>query len=172
MDVPTTPNVTQPPEVSDVPGPRERSRLERLRAPLVTGGVVAGLTLALHVRDPHASGSWGFCPWYALTGAYCPGCGGLRAVNDLTNGDLVGAAGSNLLFVAAIPFLVLWWLRWTRQAWTGAPPDAAGTRRSGVWIAVFVVVVVVFGVLRNLPAGSWLAPCGASQRSPGQFVFM
>ena len=30
--------------------------------------------------------------------------------------------------------------------------------RAGVWVIVFAVVLVVFGVLRNLPMGSWLAP--------------
>ena len=101
---------------------RERTRFERLRGPLITGGLVGGLTIALHFRDPHASGSWGYCPFYALTGLYCPGCGGLRAVNDLTNGDLLGAASSNLVFVALVPLIVLWWVRWTGRAWSGAAP--------------------------------------------------
>ena len=100
----------------------EPSRLERLRGPLLTGGLTAGLVLALHVRDPHSSGSWGLCPWFVLTGHYCPGCGTLRAVNDLTNFDIVGAASSNLVFVALVPVLVLGWLSWTRRAW--APSGA------------------------------------------------
>ena len=53
------------------------------------------------------AGSWGYCPWLALTGQYCPGCGSLRAVNDLDHGDLLGAASSNLVFVAMVPLLVL-----------------------------------------------------------------
>ncbi|MET0997420.1 MAG: DUF2752 domain-containing protein [Marmoricola sp.] len=134
------------------------SRRARMTGPLVTAGVVGGLTLALHVRDPHSSGSWGFCPWAALTGYYCPGCGGLRAVNDLTNGDVVAAASSNLVFVALVPVLVLWWLHWTRRAWTGAPRQVLARRQATVLVAVFAVVVVVFSVVRNLPAGSWLAP--------------
>jgi len=134
------------------------SRRDRMRGPLVTAGLVGGLTLALHFRDPHDSGSWGFCPWAALTGYYCPGCGGLRAVNDLTNGDVVGAASSNLVFVLLVPVLVLWWLRWTRRAWSGAKEPEHGIRHPGVWIALFAVVLVAFGVLRNLPSGSWLAP--------------
>jgi hypothetical protein len=134
------------------------SRLDRLRGPLLTAGIVGGLTIALHFRDPHASGSWGLCPWYALTGLYCPGCGGLRAVNDLGNGDVLGALSSNLLFVATVPLLVYWWLRWTQRAWSGAPKPSASTQHAGVWIAVGTVVMVVFGVLRNLPGGSWLAP--------------
>ncbi len=134
------------------------SRQRRLRGPLLAAGIVGGLTIALHFRDPHAAGSWGFCPWHALTGQYCPGCGGLRAVNDLGNGDVVGALSSNLLFVAMVPLLVYWWVRWTQRAWSGRPKPAASTQHAGAWIAVGTVVMVVFGVLRNLPAGSWLAP--------------
>ena len=138
------------------------SRLHRLRGPLLTAGIVGGLTIALHFRDPHAAGSWGLCPWHALTGLYCPGCGALRAVNDLGNGDVLGALSSNLLFVAMVPVLVYWWLRWTQRAWSGEPKAlsraAAWKLPAGVWIALGTVVMLVFGVLRNLPAGSWLAP--------------
>ena len=142
---------------------RERTRLQRLQGPLVTAGLVGGLTIALHFRDPHGAGSWGICPFYAMTGLYCPGCGGLRAVNDLTDGDVASAVSSNLVFVALIPLIVLLWGRWTARAWSGAPAGegATGERfgvRVGVWIVVFVVVLVVFAVLRNLPMGSWLAP--------------
>jgi hypothetical protein len=135
-----------------------RSRLERLGGPLLTAGLVGGLTIALHFRDPHAAGTWGECPWLALTGMYCPGCGGLRAVNDLTNGDIVGAASSNLIFVTMIPVLVFWWLRWTMRAWSGVEPATPTRQRSGMWIALFAAVMLVFAVLRNLPFGSWLAP--------------
>jgi hypothetical protein len=137
---------------------RQRTRFERLQGPLLTGGLVGGITIALHFRDPHSSGSWGYCPFYALTGLYCPGCGGLRAVNDLTNGDLLGALSSNLVFVALVPLIVLFWVRWTDRAWAGQPARGVAGRRAGISIAVFAVVLVLFAVLRNLPMGSWLAP--------------
>ena len=133
------------------------SRFDRLRSPLITAGIVGGLTLALHFRDPHSAGSWGGCPWLALTGFYCPGCGGLRAVNDLTNGDVLGAASSNLVFVVMVPVLVIWWLVWTRRSWTGQVRRPR-TEHAGAWIAAATVVALAFGVLRNLPVGSWLAP--------------
>ncbi|MFI2707066.1 DUF2752 domain-containing protein, partial [Nocardioides sp. CER28] len=61
------------------------TRRERLRLPLLTVGGLGAATLALYLRDPHQRGSWGVCP-LSLAGIYCPGCGGLRAVNDLTHG--------------------------------------------------------------------------------------
>jgi hypothetical protein len=140
---------------------REATRRERLQGPLLTGGLVGGLTIALHLRDPHSSGSWGYCPFYALTGLYCPGCGGLRAVNDLTNGDLVGAASSNLVLVALIPVVVVLWMRWTGRAWRSTPAGAGRERigvRVGVWVIALAVLLVAFTVLRNVPVGGWLAP--------------
>ena len=160
MDGPATEHQVAP-ERDPSPLLRQRTRWERLRDPLLTGGLVGGLTIALHFRDPHSSGSWGYCPFHALTGLYCPGCGGLRAVNDLTHGDLAAAASSNLLFVALIPLIVVVWLRWTGRAWSGAPAPAPRDRfgvRVGAWIVAFAVVLVVFAVVRILPLGSWLAP--------------
>ena len=87
--------------------------------PVLTIGGLTAATVALHLRDPHVSHSWGVCPLYALTGIYCPGCGGLRGVNDLTDGHLGAAASSNLLLVVAIPFAVLVIARWTWVTWQG-----------------------------------------------------
>ncbi len=105
--------ITAPHEV-DTP-----SRWQRVRPSLVLGGAVVVLSVALHLRDPHESGSWGFCPWQVVTGTSCPGCGGLRAVNDLTRGELAAAASSNLLFVSVIPLAVWLWLRSLGQRWRG-----------------------------------------------------
>jgi hypothetical protein len=133
-----------------------RPRSERIKAPLWSLAGVAAATLALHVRDPHASGSWGFCPLYALTGIYCPGCGGLRGVNDLTDGHVWQAASSNLLLVLAIPFAAFLFVRWSYAAWTGREVTVVPPLPRAVKVGL-VVLVLVFTVARNLP-GSWLAP--------------
>jgi hypothetical protein len=114
-------------------------------------------SLALHLRDPHDAGSWGYCPWYLATGTYCPGCGGLRAVNDLTHGDVVGAASSNLAFVASLPVLLLLWGRGLVQRWRGVR-TALPSRLVAVSATLAVVLLAVFAVARNLPVGAWLAP--------------
>jgi hypothetical protein len=124
---------------------------------VLLGAAVLVASVLLHLRDPHRSGSWGFCPWLVLTGTYCPGCGGLRAVNDLTRGDLAAAASSNLLFVASVPLLVAAWGRSTLRRWRG-PVRPVRTRTALAGVAVLVVVSVAWWVVRNLPAFAWLAP--------------
>jgi hypothetical protein len=135
---------------------RERSRSRRLAAPLLTAGVVGALTVALHYRDPHVQGSWGACPTKLLTGLDCPGCGGLRAVNDLTNLDLAGAVSSNLLFVLAVPLLVGVWFAWVRRSWRGEGRLLAVSHPQR-WAVAALGVALVFAVVRNLPVGGWLA---------------
>jgi Protein of unknown function (DUF2752) len=130
--------------------------LTRLRAPALLGlGVLAAVAL-LHVRDPHAGGSYAYCPWLLLTGTYCPGCGGLRAVYDLTHGDLAAAASSNLLLIALLPVAVLAWTAWARARWRGYALSVPLYATRAAW--AMLVVVPAFGLLRNQEFASWLAP--------------
>jgi hypothetical protein len=135
----------------------QESRLHRIKGPTLLAGTVLGASLLLHLRDPHESGSWGFCPWLVLTGTSCPGCGGLRAVNDLTRGDLTAAASSNLLFVGAIPLLAFFWGRWFRDRWNGVRRQVS-SRRALTYAGAFLALAIVFAVARNTPWGAWLAP--------------
>lgn len=137
--------------------PGRPGRARRMVAPLAAAGAVGALTLALHVRDPHTSGSWGLCPFRALTGLDCPGCGGLRAVNDLGNLDVVSAASSNLLLVLAIPLLVALWVAWARRAWRDGGPAGPPARHRLLLGQGALVLMAVFTVTRNLPFGGWLA---------------
>jgi hypothetical protein len=134
-----------------------RSRWRRVQGPVLLAGGLLVASLALHLRDPHRSGSWGGCPWLLLTGTYCPGCGGLRAVNDLTNGEVGAAASSNLLFVGSVPFVALVWSRSLVTRWRGTDRPVT-TRAVLVPVLVFSTLAIAFWVVRNLPAGAWLAP--------------
>lgn len=132
-------------------------RRRRVTPPLVLAGSVLLVSVALHLRDPHESGSWGFCPWYLMSGSFCPGCGGLRAVNDLTHGDVAAAASSNLLFLSSIPVFAVMWVRSLRQRWTGVRrPWPAGV--VAVNAALALLALFAFWVVRNLPFAGWLAP--------------
>jgi len=127
-----------------------------LRAPALVGAAGLGAALLLHLHDPHESGSYGYCPFLQLTGKPCPGCGGLRAVNDLTRGDFVGAASSNVLAVALVASLAVAWVLWVARRLRGrVGPMITLNLQAGF---VLIGVLMVFGVLRNTPWGSWLAP--------------
>lgn len=133
-----------------------RSRSQRMIAPLTTAGLVSGTTMALRFRDPHVQGSWGLCPFKALTGWDCPGCGSLRAVNDLTHGDVVAAASSNLVLVLAIPLVVGVWALWVHRTWTGESRRPARPRTAAVLALGTLLLAVAFTVVRNTSGGAWL----------------
>lgn len=109
-----------------------------LRAAAVAGSATA-LVVAFDPVHRHVP----LCPMRALTGWWCPLCGGLRAVDSLAHGQFGAALHYNVLFVAVLPVVFGWWLGWLR---TGRPrqlPSRSMTMR--------VVVAVAFTVLRNLP---------------------
>jgi hypothetical protein len=136
---------------------RPATRARRVAPPLLLAGGLLVASVALHVRDPHQSGSWGYCPWFVLTGTACPGCGGLRAVNDLTRGDVAAALSSNALFVVSLPFLAALWTRSVAHRWRGGPrplPPGVVGWAGGVALAL----VLLFWLVRNLPFAGYLAP--------------
>lgn len=133
------------------------TRRQRVTGPVVLAGAVLSASVLLHVRDPNAEGSYLYCPWLLLTGTYCPGCGGLRAVSALTHGDLRAAASSNVLLVGAVPLLLVLWTRWFADRWRGVVRPVSH-RRGVVAASVLAVVATAFWVLRNLPDLAWLAP--------------
>lgn len=140
---------------------RPAGGLGRLRGPFAVGGLAAVATAYVAAVDPSSPGHYLACPLFVLTGHYCAGCGALRATHDLAHGDLAGAWAMNPLWVAAVPLLVVAWLRWTGRSWRG--PATAGdvpVVRGGVRLPwVVLLVTVAFTVLRNVPAlAPWLAP--------------
>jgi len=120
---------------------------------VVAGGFLAGC-LVLRAVDP--TGGPTICPFKAWTGLDCPGCGATRAAHQLLNGHVLAAMDLNLVFVLAAP-LVLWWLgTWLVDALGGR--RLPGLRPSPTVLRVAVVVLVLFGIARNLPVAPlrWL----------------
>ena len=133
------------------------SRARRLAPPILLAGGLLAASVALHLRDPNRSGSWGFCPWLVMTGTACPGCGGLRAVHDLTHGDVAAALSSNAVLVGSLPLLACLWARSVVHRWRDERPSLppAVVAWSG---GVALAVLLAFWVVRNLPFASYLAP--------------
>lgn len=127
-----------------------------MRTPLIAGAAGLATFTLLRVRDPHVDGAYGFCPFLLLTGQPCPGCGGLRAVNLLTRGEVVAAVSSNLFAVGLVLIAVVSWAVWLGRRARGIPT------RYLTWsartVTVLGVIAAVFGLARLTPWGAWLAP--------------
>lgn len=118
---------------------------------------LAGLA-ALFAFDPAGSSVFPPCPFHAVTGLHCPGCGTARALHQLLHGNLLGALSLNPLMVSALPFI----------AYAGLSAAVRAVRGRGLprvflpaaWIWVIFGVIVLFWILRNIPVYpfSLLAP--------------
>jgi hypothetical protein len=131
------------------------ARRGRLQPLLVAAtGLVA--VAYVGVVDPNQPGHYPTCPFLALTGCYCPGCGSMRAVHAIVHGDLAQALHRNPLTVLLLPVLGLLWLRWLRDSATPGPARPLILPQPVVWAVL--AALGAFWVLRNLPGFSWLAP--------------
>ncbi len=116
---------------------------------LLVAPAALAASVVLFVFDPATHGFYPFCLFHRLTGLECPGCGGLRAVHQLTHGHLAAAWRLNALVVLALPVVAVAGGRWLRRRAVGRP-DPPGVRP--VWFWLLLVILLAFGVLRNL---SW-----------------
>jgi hypothetical protein len=110
---------------------------------------MVGGTAAVAYFDPAKASFFPVCPLLALTGLACPGCGLTRGFHSLLGGDIISAIDFNAL----IP---LWAVIF---AWAFVSFVLLALRGRGLkmwpiyprFLWVFMVVLLSFGVLRNIP---------------------
>lgn len=115
----------------------------RLYGALAGGALLLGVLAYIGLVDPHRPGFlFPPCPFLALTGLYCPACGGLRMTHDLLHGDFAAAVTDNVFLLVGLPLLLVWMIvRWRcGKSWADTP----------VLIAI-LVTAVTWTVVRNLP---------------------
>jgi Protein of unknown function (DUF2752) len=125
----------------------------RMPALAAVGALVA--TRLVAVVDPNQPGHYPTCPFLALTGYYCPGCGSLRAIHDLAHGQLAGALARNPFTVVALLGLAVGWVLWARRLWRGQPRTWAAPP---ALLYGLLTLVLAFWTLRNVPGWTWLSP--------------
>jgi len=117
----------------------------RLSALVTLAALAAAALLAL---APPAAYPIPVCPFHALTGLFCPGCGTLRAGHHLLGGGLAAAVGHNALFVLLLPLFAFWGLGLAGAAVAGRTWRCVSTPALG-W--ALLAAIVAFWVVRNLP---------------------
>jgi hypothetical protein len=115
---------------------------------LAAAGLVAGVSILATL--PPTNQSWyPRCQLHNLTGLHCPGCGTTRAIHAALNGRFVQSLAYNTLAWIVLPIvgialvrsLWIWYRDTPLKPYTGSP----------VWPWVLGAILILYGVLRNLP---------------------
>jgi hypothetical protein len=110
--------------------------------------LLGAAVVALALRPPVTGDIYAPCPWRALTGTWCPGCGSLRGLGALVAGDPLVLPRTNALAALALPFLAWSLVSLLSVAVAGHRlPRLMPSRRA---ILLLAALVVAWGVLRNL----------------------
>jgi hypothetical protein len=119
-----------------------------VRAALVWAALAVG-AIYLYIFEPGKSGFFPGCPFRALTGLTCPGCGSTRGLHCLLHGDVVRAFEFNPLIMLSLPFLFYALVRYTNAARDGRPLKWNQINARYTWL--LLGVIFSFWIFRNTP---------------------
>ncbi|MEZ5143584.1 MAG: DUF2752 domain-containing protein [Acidimicrobiales bacterium] len=139
-DEPRRPRRLTPPELSMIKG--------RRLVPVGLGLTAAAACAYTLVNDPNQSSAYPQCPFKALTGLDCPGCGLTRGVFSLLHGRVLEALNHNLLLLVILPVFAYIYAMYVARALGWELPPLRLPKWFGFGLAGFVLV---YWVVRNLP---------------------
>ena len=131
--------------------PRLPDKNELVSLGILCALAAAACTLVLLIPPGGKYAGWlPKCLFHKMTGLYCPGCGGTRALSSLLHGDLRSSLHNNLLLIPSGLILALLTVK------RSFIPNRYA-------VIAIVAVIVVFTVLRNIPCEPFtlLAPIPA-----------
>jgi len=117
---------------------------------ILIGIVVLGLLSLYFLFNPSVGDLFPKCPFYAATGAYCPGCGSQRAIHDLAHLRFSEALSHNFLMVTMIPLGFLLFL-FSKKKFN----DIIYHPKSPY---IIFGIIGIYWILRNLEFFHYLAP--------------
>jgi hypothetical protein len=99
------------------------------------------------------------CPFYSLTGLYCPGCGSGRALYSLLHGHLFQAFDYNPAFIILLPLVIYLVLQGYLKVVTRRDilPGVPITLNQAT---IFTLFILGYSIVRNIPLYpfTYLAP--------------
>lgn len=93
------------------------------------------------------------CVFYEITGLYCPGCGITRSILSLIDGDIYQAFRYNPIIFIDIPLIMI-----TSIIDFIYKDNKKVKKVTNAIYIMLLIITLVFGVLRNIPYFSFLAP--------------
>ncbi len=124
------------------------STTERILAGAGIFAAAAG-AFAVGYFNPVTAGFFPVCPLFSTTGLNCPGCGLTRGFHALFHGDVLGALHFNALLPIYVLIFVYLLVSMFSIAVRGRVLSFNIFRPNLIWS--FLIVALVFGVVRNFP---------------------
>ena len=94
------------------------------------------------------------CLFYEITGYYCPGCGITRLLFSLLKLDFYQAFRYNpLIFILIIITVIYWLVKFILKKFMNISIEIPN-----YVYYILLVIVIIFGILRNIPMFDFLSP--------------
>lgn len=119
--------------------------------------VIILLTVFITILIIYSTGIKIPCIFHMITGFYCPGCGITRCIIAILNFKFYQAFRYNPLILILLPFLTLY-IIYKIYIWLFNKEDKITSKLTGYPIYCLIIVLIVYGILRNTNLFSWLAP--------------
>lgn len=148
--------------VSEVINRFQNSRKMRAALVLCAGAAALCGAVYLYFHDPYSYPLP--CLFYLATGFYCPGCGSGRACYSILHLRFADAFCYNPLMTILLPLIGLY-IAARAVDWVITGGDHIDRKLSVNVLVGILVVVLVYGILRNIPIFPFtlLAPGGLAQ---------
>lgn len=105
--------------------------------------------------NPSTHGFYPVCMFHKVTGWNCPGCGATRSFYALLHGHFQMALKDNAFFIFCLGAMSVRGAWFAQRKFFDKP---AGHFFPANWLWPLLIVALIFSVLRNLPAFSFLSP--------------
>ncbi len=96
------------------------------------------------------------CVFHKITGFYCPGCGVTGMLTDLLQFDFLGAFEHNQVLFVSLPIIIYLLVKLCIGYIKNGSLVLGKVDNCIVY--VLIAVLVIFGILRNIPCFSYLQP--------------
>ena len=97
------------------------------------------------------------CVFHEITGLYCPGCGITRMILSILKLDFYQAFRYNNLIFVFLPLILVYVCDFLIK-WIKSDPNYLYKKTSDkIWF-ILLIITLLFGVFRNVPAFDYLIP--------------
>lgn len=112
-------------------------------------GFLLGVAFIACIYHPSTPVKMISCPFREVTRFYCPGCGTIRALTQLIQGNIFKAISHNIFAVLFFPLLVWTILSNISIVLTGKPLPKLELPSKYIWVIFWMLILFTVG--RNVP---------------------